>query len=203
MNPLAKTNVTNSTVIEPVFKKNNMKRLLTIALCIFLVFECSAQDKEYIIATYLDKYVIDVVDGKFYNGAYLQLWEYYKGSQNQQFRIWKIDENSDYIIIHCANGFNWAFDVTDGNVYDGNRIQIWAPFPNSNNQRFRMQKNRDGSYFLHSALNDNFVLAAETFQNGARIVLKRFDGSVNQKWIIASIGSTLWTFFNNHYGLVK
>ena len=131
-------------------------------------------------------YVIDVPDARFYDGAKLQVWEHYSKSDNQYFLLDMISQKSDdsFIeIIRTAFLPDLAFDVTDGKVFENNSVQLWTCHPNSNIQRWEVCF-EDDWMVIRSCLNRDYVLAVERpVRNGSRIVIQKYTGADNQKWL--------------------
>lgn len=184
--------------------------VLTVLVAVAWSLHAQKPTSEFIIATTCGdtRFVVDVTDCKFFNGAKLQLWEYYKGSTNQQFRLYEYNDVDPIILFYCANGFNWAWDVTDGKTEDGNQIQIWEPYPKSSYQRWWLEWHENYDLipkycYIRSDINTDYVLTAESRANGARVILKKFDGSVNQRWHVLKVGGSTWEYFNKLYGKIK
>lgn len=126
--------------------------------------------------------VIDVPDARFYDGVNLQVWEYYSTGQNQTFYLDFLD--NDTVIIEAEFLKEKAFDVTDGVIQNNQPVQLWYVHPQSNIQTWKLDY-VDKYFVFRSCLDDNYVLAVESpVQNGSKVVIQRFTGEMNQKWVI-------------------
>ena len=126
--------------------------------------------------------VIDVPDARFYDGVKLQVWEYYSNGQNQQFYLEFLDK--DTVIIETEFIKEKAFDVTDGIVENDQPVQLWYVHPQSEIQKWKLDL-VDNYFVFRSCLDTNYVLAVESpVKNGSKVVIQRFTGEKNQKWMI-------------------
>ncbi len=163
-----------------------MKRAkIFLLLLVLTAFSANAQmlKSEFVFASGEDmRYVIDIPDARFFNGAKLQVWEYYSLSNNQTFRI---EKNGGFNVIRTAFNTDFALDVTDGSIFNGNIVQLWQCYPTNNIQRWIVE-NVYGSYFvIRSALDRNYVLAVKKpVANGSRLCIEKDTGANNQLWVI-------------------
>lgn len=130
---------------------------------------------------------------RFYDGAKLHVWEYYSKSSNQHFRI---EMRGAFRVIRTAFNTNFAFDVTDGTVADNNPMQIWSAYPDNNIQRWTLEHVSGVQFIIRSALNNDYVLAAQSpVKNGSKVCIQRYTGAENQKWYIFPLGTNVYKLY--------
>ena len=134
----------------------------------------------------------DVAGGSTANGARLQTWRY-NGTSAQKWDINSHESqqvtNGVYTISSAAS--NLALDITNANLSNGARIQIWNK-NNSPAQQWQVTRQPDGFYTIYNPASSKYldVLNANR-DSGADIQIFSSTNSCAQKWAIQRIGSNL------------
>lgn len=181
-----------------------MNRFIVIALSLLTVLTTNAQlnDDSFVFANCEHMaYVIDVPEARFYDGAKLQVWEYYSNSSNQHLRI---EKRGNDCVIRTAFNTNLAFDVTDGKVAGNNPVQLWSAFPDNNIQRWKFEHISGVQFIIRSALDRNYVLAAPSpVRNGSKLCIQKYTGADNQKWFVFPLKSNMYMIYKGVYDKAK
>lgn len=98
-------------------------------------------------------FVIDLQGGSTKDGAQIQLYRYYKPTDNQKFRFTK---NSDgtYKIANVKTGK--VVDVANAALLNHTNVQQWTD-NNTAAQRWYVEKNSDGTYSIRSKCNNLYL----------------------------------------------
>ena len=113
---------------------------------------------------------LDVVDGRFSNGASLQLWGCANGSRNQQ---WELSGGQLKSNGRCL-------DVKDGQVRNGGQLQLWECVPGNKNQAWEIA----GQALRLRGSNMCLDVRDGQYGNGGQVQLYTCDfrGTGNQVW---------------------
>ena len=139
--------------------KNNKKYRFIIVLILFTLLQVGLfntiislaannsqvlKDGVYVIKSAVnDKYVFDVAGASTANGTNIALYQY-NGNKNQQFKIKHLG-NGYYQITAVHSGK--SLDVTgNGTKNETNVEQYTLKSPSEKNQRWKIEKNADGTY---------------------------------------------------------
>ncbi len=128
---------------------------------------------QYLVPTNAMKSAVDVTDsGK------LQLWSIEK-SRTQVFIV--AEAGDYYYFLESKSGK--AIEVPDGIVANGRQLQL-AEFDGSDKQLWELQVTHNGSYYIRSKLDRNYVIDnyGATSNNGARIAVNVLNYGDNQEF---------------------
>ncbi|KAJ7238352.1 ricin B lectin domain-containing protein [Mycena haematopus] len=117
------------------------------------------------------------------SGSTLQIWECAAGNTNQE---WTLSGST----IQWT-GENSCVDLTNGNVTDGNVVQIWSCTDGPNQQ---WTLTTGATETITPWTSSTTCLTAPTNANGGKIVVEPCNGSAGQKW--TEIGSTIVVYGN-------
>ncbi|KAJ6536083.1 hypothetical protein B0H19DRAFT_1270893 [Mycena capillaripes] len=84
-------------------------------------------------------FCLDLTDGVDVDGTKLQVWECTPGDTNQDFALTDVRDGHLIQYFGVTDNkvlFAYRADVTDGNINNGNQVQIWDCDPNNNHQIF-------------------------------------------------------------------
>ncbi len=110
-----------------------------------------------------------------------------KGVDNQ---MWLLGKVGDYYTIKSKKTQD-VIEVKDGNAVADQMIEVNA-YDGSDKQLWRLEKMDDGSYSIHSKLDDSLVwdVQGENTSNGTRIMIHAQHKKSNQKFLfINDVGS--------------
>jgi len=145
---------------------------------------------------------LDVANAGMVNGTNVQLCEF----TNHNAQKWILQDAGNgyfYIISKCNNLY---VDVFYALARNGTNIQMCEGSQNNRAQMFKFevvkpieakqQSITDGTYTIHSALNENFVLevANNSLQNGGNIQLFANSSYINQKFNLRYLNNGYYEF---------
>lgn len=145
---------------------------------------------------------LDVANAGMVNGTNVQLCEF----TNHNAQKWILQDAGNgyfYIISKCNNLY---VDVFYALARNGTNIQMCEGSQNNRAQMFKFevvqpieakqQSIADGTYTIHSALNENFVLevANNSLQNGGNIQLFANSSYINQKFNLRYLNNGYYEF---------
>ena len=145
-------------------------------------------DGTYIIKSAInDKFVLDVSCSSQANGANVTLYQNNK-TPNQQFKIKHL--GNDYYQITMVHSGK-SLDVTaSGQTNETNVEQYSINNPISKNQRWKIQKNSDGTYSFISECNNLYLdVYTGSAKNGTNIQMYKGHGGNSQKFKLESLNS--------------
>lgn len=126
-------------------------------------------------------FAVDVSGGSKDNGAQIQLWRYYRPTNNQKFRFTK---NSDgtYKIANVGSGK--VFDVHGNSLLNHANVEQYTDHGGAN-QRWYVEKNSDGTFSIRSKLNNLYLdIWGGTVANGTKITTYVGNYSAAQKLLL-------------------
>ena len=157
-------------------------------------------DNTYMIIGVGSKKVLDVKGATSADGTNIQIYSS-NNTAAQKFNItpttakeYETPENGKYIIK--SNLYqDKAIDVTGANRDNNTNIQLYS----SNNtaaQVWKLENLGEGEYVIRSMLNPNTVLTAAS----SNVVLRKYNGSDDQKWYFMNSNSNKLTLYNLETG---
>ena len=135
--------------------------------------------------------VLDVETASLNQGAKVIQWPQNNG-YNQRWVI-STDDSGNYQIISAHNGM--AIDVNGGLSVNGTNLIVW-PSHGGANQLWRLSARPliyDGYYNILSGADTYVDIEANNVADGTRALLFTYTGGFNQKFMIQSIGTDLYT----------
>ena len=129
-------------------------------------------------------YAVDIANGSTANSANVQLYKV-DGSDAQRFRIEHV--SGDYHrIINTGSGK--VLDVKGGKNANGTNVQQYA-WNGTKAQLWRIEANLDGSYTLHSGVDDEKVLdlSGAKIYNGSNFQIYKSNGSAAQRFFMSGM----------------
>jgi len=121
---------------------------------------------------------LDVAGGHCHNGNNIQLWEFFNGSEAQQF-YWHTDPSGNtYLINH---GCTKAVDISQdhGGCGDGANIHLWT-YHGGSNQQF----NRYNDIIYNKGCNSAIDNSGRGSRNGNNIISYDINLTTAQQWAI-------------------
>lgn len=138
-------------------------------------------DRVYSFLNLSDNRAIDVPGGNTATGTYLEAYEFSSANPWQRWQI-KYVGNGDYELVDMNSGK--LLSIPGSSSQTGLQAWIW-PRDNTNGQKFRIQRNADGSYtFLSKASNYTKALGWD----GNALKQLAADGTSNQKFKMVLAG---------------
>lgn len=155
---------------------------------------------------------MEVQDGKAENNANVQQWGADSSAKHNTWRFFSAGDGYYYIISELGDGATYALDIAGKKTADGTNISIYK-FSASDNQKFMITKNSDGSYKIRTKITSEksvIEVADASSSNGANIQQYQINGNGCQDWILESVDamgvemdtSVLYTFKNVNSSLV-
>jgi ricin-type beta-trefoil lectin domain len=146
---------------------------------------------KYIIASKADmEYVLAVPNSRYNNGQKLILWEYHSDYADQKFKINR--EHDNIISIMPADATDKLLAIPESKIGE-NFITILWQRTNGNEQYWQIEHISGLIYVIRSRLNPDYVLAVcGTPGNNSDVVIQRYTGSENQKWVIFTTDSKFY-----------
>lgn len=163
-------------------------------------------DGYYNIISYDNNYVLDVSGGNYYNGTNIQIYKN-NGTNAQKFLINRYYVGSKTIEngIYTINSFdeNYALDLTNSNLINGNGIQLYSN-TNKVNQRWEIKYINNGYYSIKPYLSYEYSLDDKNAskKNNSSIQLYSFNNSDAQQWIIKDNGDGYYKIISKRNGMV-
>lgn len=104
--------------------------------------------------------------------------------------------NGTYNII-ASN--NFALDIENNSLSDGGNVLIWEWDANKNNQKFRIERQNDGTYIIYIDYSGKVIdIANQNTDNGTNIHQWSLHGGSTQKWYIVDVGGGYYKFVSQH-----
>lgn len=112
------------------------------------------------------------------NGKDIHLWRTHRRAN----QIWTLGKVGDYYYIKSKSNGK-VIDVPESKAEDGRTLQCYS-YNGGNNQLWRLENMGDGTYCIHSKLNDSFVwdVWGASWDNGSAIALTYQHGRPNQRF---------------------
>ena len=107
------------------------------------------------------------------------------GKQNQ-FKAVSAGDGYYYLLSQLGDGNSFALDVNGRKTADETNIEIYT-FNKGENQKFRIEKNADGSYSILTKITDGksaLDVSGGSKDTGANVQQYAYKGSNNQKWFV-------------------
>ena len=118
------------------------------------------------------------VDLNASNGTYLQIWQ----SAKVVNQIWTLESSGEYYYIKCKwNGK--VVDVPGFNAAANQQLHCYDS-NGGDNQLWRLESMGDGTYMIHSKINDSLVWCVQhaSWDDGKAIMLFRTTGDPNERF---------------------
>lgn len=139
-------------------------------------------DGTFLIIGVGSKKSLDICARSFVEGANVQIYSF-NNTSAQKFNIvptpvkaYETPENGKYIIKSKLSQ-DKVIDVTGANKDNNTNIQLYTS-NSTKAQIWKLENIGDGGYLIRSMINPKIVLSATS----SNVVLKKYDGSDNQKW---------------------
>ena len=101
-----------------------------------------------------------------------------------QFKAVAAGDGHFYLISQLGDGDSYALDVNGKKTADGTNIELYT-FNKGDNQKFRFDKNPDGTYSILTKITDDksaLDVSGRSTKAGANVQQYTFSGGKNQKW---------------------
>ena len=143
----------------------------------------------------------DIIDGQVYtfknagSGMYLfaeradaangtNVGQAVSNGKQAQFKAVAAGDGHFYLISQLGDGDSYALDVNGKKTADGTNIELYT-FNKGDNQKFRFDKNPDGTYSILTKITDDksaLDVSGRSTKAGANVQQYTFSGGKNQKW---------------------
>lgn len=179
-------------------------KTLSIALSVLFVISAIAPThaqmlkEKYIIAPKADmSYVLAVPHSNYQNGQKLILWEFHSDYADQKFKL--RNEHKDIYSIMPADATSKLLAIPESKLGENFITNLWQG-TYGNEQYWHIEHLTGMVYVIKSLLNPDYVLAVcGTPGNNSDVVIQRYTGSENQKWVIFSTDSKFYTSYKNSF----
>ena len=151
-------------------------------------------------------YTTDIIDGQVYtfknvnSGLYLSVEgaaaangaNVEQGNANGkqvQFKAVSAGDGYFYLVSQLGDGKTYALDVNGRHTEDETNIEIYE-FNKGENQKFRIDKNSDGTYSILTKITDGnsaLDVNGKSTNAGANVQQYTYKGSTNQKWYAEAV----------------
>lgn len=112
------------------------------------------------------------------------------GSKSQLFTM--VNDGEGSCSFHNVESGRWL-DLDSGKLEDGAKIHLWSNTKPNENQKWKIENNQDGSYYIHPAQNggDNWCIDLEygVAEENRTIFLYSANQSQAQKWMLIPAGN--------------
>ena len=139
--------------------------------------------------------LIDVYNGRTYNGAKVQLC----ASNGSDAQLWQFHDytssNGGIALVPKCNSGSFIFDVNRGSSYttpfaSGNLIDLWTLGADDSASMWEMVRMWDDGYVFR-LVNTNWVAGVTSTSAGTQLVLKKFDPfDMNQRWFLEAVDTS-------------
>lgn len=173
---------------------------LTLLFVILTIVPAHAQmlKGKYILASKADmEYVLAVPQSNYQNGQKLILWEFHSDYADQKFKL--RNEHKNIFSIMPADATSKLLAIPESKLGE-NYITILWQSTYSNEQYWHIEHLTGMVYVIKSLLNPDYVLAVcGTPGNNSDVVIQRYTGSDNQKWVIFTTDSEFYPLYKFTY----
>lgn len=147
-------------------------------------------DGVYVIRSAIDQqHVLDLNEGRAYNGGNVQLWTY-NGSAAQK---WRVTHHNGKLVIHSMVNEKYVLDVSGSHTSSGTNLQVWE-WDGSKSQLWTLSTlSNKGGYVINSALKLSLVVNLEhgKLADRTNVNLWRWNfrsRSNSQNWVFDYVG---------------
>lgn len=173
---------------------------LTLLFVILTIVPAHAQmlKGKYILASKADmEYVLAVPQSNYQNGQKLILWEFHSDYADQKFKL--RNEHKNIFSIMPADATSKLLAIPESKLGE-NYITILWQSTYGNEQYWHIEHLTGMVYVIKSLLNPDYVLAVcGKPGNNSDVVIQRYTGSDNQKWVIFTTDSEFYPVYKFTY----